>query len=159
MKYDLEVGHQSSGIYSRATKTACFGGFLFSFLTKTLSIDCGDFHFRFGSPWLKKPSRLLLHKLHAQGFRSNNRSRWKNQMPTPSVSCFVYSRFPIQTCVRISCLFLPTRGFHLDEWMRNYHILRRSHQRGYWFQRNLQKLTRRLIFHILQSGYWYSVFN
>ena len=46
----------------------------------------GTFHFRFGAPCSKKPSRLLLHKLHAWGFRSDNH-RWKNQMPTPSVSC------------------------------------------------------------------------
>ena len=37
-------------------------------------------------------------------------------MPTPSVSCFVYSGFPNQTRARrISCLFLPTREIHVDE--------------------------------------------
>ena len=32
-------------------------------------------------------------------------------MPTPSVSCFVYSRFPNQISARISCSVLPTRDF------------------------------------------------
>ena len=56
----------------------------------------GTFHFRLGAPWLKKPSRLLLHKLHALGFRSDNH-RWKNQMPTPSVSCTL--DFPCKLCL------------------------------------------------------------
>ena len=86
MKYDLEDGPLSSGIDSRATETACFGGFLFGCLRKRLSIDCRDCLFSFWCPLVVKPSRLLLHKLHAWGFRSDNH-RWKNQMPTPSVSC------------------------------------------------------------------------
>ena len=32
------------------------------------------FRFCFGAPWLKKPSKLLLHKLRASGFRSNHQS-------------------------------------------------------------------------------------
>ena len=55
-------------------------------LERDWALIVGTFHFRFGAPWLKKPRRLLLHKLHAWGFRSDNH-RWKNQMPTPSVSC------------------------------------------------------------------------
>ena len=55
-------------------------------------------------------------------------------MPTPSVSCFVYSGFPNQTCARISCSVLPTRDFssrweiitqhmkgHSDSWTVSDH--------------------------------------
>ena len=54
VKYDLEDCYLSSGLYSRATETACFEGFLFSVLRKRLSIDCGDFSFLFWCPLVEK---------------------------------------------------------------------------------------------------------
>ena len=60
----------------RATETACFDGVLLSVLRKRLKHWLRElFVFCFGAPWLKKPSKLLLHKLRAAGFRSNRQSR------------------------------------------------------------------------------------
>ena len=117
-------------------------------LERDWALIVGTFRFRFGAPWLKKPSRLLLHKLHAWGFRSDNH-RWKNQMPTPSVSCTL--DFQIEH-VRAHFLFIPANARWKDEELSLFST-------DCWFQRNHQKLTWRMMFHILQSGYWYSVFN
>ena len=45
------------------------------YLERGWALFVGSFRFRFGVPWLKKPSQLLLHKLRAEGFRSNHQSR------------------------------------------------------------------------------------
>ena len=63
-------------------------------LERGWALFVGTFPSCFGVPWLKKPSKLLLHKLRAVGFRSNHQSRWKNRMPTPSVLSSVFSTFP-----------------------------------------------------------------
>ena len=63
-------------------------------LERGWALFVGTFRSCFGVPWLKKPSKLLLHKLRAVGFRSNHQSRWKKWMPTPSVLSFVISTFP-----------------------------------------------------------------
>ena len=49
--------------------------FCLASLERDWALIVETFRFRFGTPWLKKPSKLLLHKLHASGFRSNNQSK------------------------------------------------------------------------------------
>ena len=121
-------------------------------LERDWALIVGTFHFRLGAPWLKKPSRLLLHKLHASGFRSDNH-RWKNQMPTPSVSCTLDFQIKhVRAFLVYSCQHMIFTS------MKRWALLGLS-KADCWFQRNRQKLTWRTIFHILQSGYWYSVFN
>ena len=44
-------------------------------LERGWALFVGTFRFRFGVPWLKKPSKWLLHKLRDVGFRSNHQSR------------------------------------------------------------------------------------
>ena len=152
MKYDLEDGPLSSGLDSRATEAACFDGFLFGFLRKRLSIDCGDFSFLLWCPLLEKAQQSAVAQTPCLRFQI-----WQPQVEKSDANaiCIMYSRFPNQACARISCLFLPTRDFHLDK--KRWGII--SFSTNCWFQRNHQKLTWRMMFHILQSGYWYSVFN
>ena len=113
MKYDLEDGPLSSGLDSRATKTACFDGFLFGCLRKRLSIDCGDFSFSSWCPLVEKAQQIAVAQTPCLRFQI-----WQPQVEKSDANaiCIMYSRFPNQACARISCLFLPTR----DEKMRNY---------------------------------------
>ena len=113
MKYDLEDGPLSSGLDSRATKTACFDGFLFGCLRKRLSIDCGDFSFSSWCPLVEKAQQIAVAQTPCFRFQI-----WQPQVEKSDANaiCIMYSRFPNQACARISCLFLPTR----DEKMRNY---------------------------------------
>ena len=60
MKYDLGDCFLSSGLYSRATETACLDGVLFSVLRKRLSIDCGDFLFLFWCPLVEKAQQIAV---------------------------------------------------------------------------------------------------
>ena len=153
MKYDLEDGPLSSGLDSRATETACFDGFLFGFLRKRLSIDCRDFSFSFWFPLVEEAQQIAVVQTPCLScFRSDNH-RWKNQMPTPSVSCTLDFQIKhVRAFLVYSCQHMIFTS------MKRWALLGLS-KADCWFQRNRQKLTWRTIFHILQSGYWYSVFN
>ena len=120
MKYDLEDSPLSSGLDSRATETACFDGFLFGFLRKRLSIDCRDFSFSFWFPLVEKAQQIAVVQTPCLRFQI-----WQPQVEKSDANaiCIMYSRFPNRACARISCLFLPTRDFHLDQKMRNYLFL------------------------------------
>ena len=108
MKYDLRDGPLSSGLDSRATETACFDGFLFGCLRKRLSIDCRDFSFSSWCPLVEKAQQIAVAQTPCFRFQI-----WQPQVEKSDANaiCIMYSRFPNQACARISCLFLPTRGF------------------------------------------------
>ena len=120
MKYDLEGGSLSSGLDSRATETACFDGFLFGCLRKRLSIDCRDFSFSSWCPLVEKAQQTAVAQTPCFRFQI-----WQPQVEKSDANaiCIMYSRFPNQACARISCLFLPTRDFHLGQKMSNYLFL------------------------------------
>ena len=171
-------------------------------LERQWALIVGTFHFWLGSPWLKKPQKLLLHKLHAWGFSNLTTTvgKFRCQRHLCHVLCTLHVKghsdyspsITAHNCtvsdhqwskalkLQIGCvssswferLWISDRTFviHITEmilwrmileiafWAVEsvFHLL---HWAIIGFKWNHQKLTWRKIFHVLQSGYWYSVFN
>ena len=83
-------------------------------LERDWSIDCRDFSFSSWCPLVEKAQQIAVAQTPCFRFQI-----WQPQVEKSDANaiCIMYSRFPNQACARISCLFLPTRDFHLDEKM------------------------------------------